>query len=140
MTNCSRWMWSTALVFGSFVAGAGCQSQPAASTDAVFKVTVTLAGEPVQDVRVALLPQTRPEAGIVLEGITDATGVAGMMLTGRAELPVEPTAYAVVCESLGDWQIAPPWSDAERTPLVLTWPVESAGLEVALPKRAARSL
>lgn len=145
MTNCKRSIvarvlagWKLAISLCMLVALVGC-GESSESSQAIFELEVTIDQQPVDSVRVALTPKVNTGGAIVLEGITDHTGSAAMLLKDGVELASAPTEYTVVCESLGDWQIVKPWSDASKTPLSVTWP-SSEPLRVELPAKAARAL
>jgi hypothetical protein len=141
MTNCKQISiaasWS--LCFGTLViALVGCGSSER-SPQVAFTIEVTIDQHPVENVRVAIAVKESPNDAIVLEGITDHTGTAAMVLKDGVELVSAPTEYAVLCESLGDWQVSKPWSDITKTPLTVTWP-SSEPVTIELPAKAARSL
>lgn len=130
------------LVSAAMMSLAGCGG--AADQPAVMTVQVSIDQQPVESVRVAFA--VKGDAGeqdasgaIVLEGISDHTGRAEMRLKDGVELSLAPTEYAVICESLGDWQVVKPWSDVAQTPLTVTWPGDSP-LTIDLPTKAARPL
>lgn len=117
-----------------------CGCRPGAEDQRpVFTLEVVIVDEPVEGVHVALFPKGARESSFVLEGITDHSGKAAMVLIDGADLSSTPTEYAVVCQSLDDWQIKKPWSDAELTPLSITWP-ESEQIKVELPRKAVKAL
>lgn len=129
---CSQGLYCLILIVGGCGAGAS-SSQPK------FTIKVAIDQRPVENVRVALAVKGDPDGTILLEGITDHMGSAAMRLKDDAVLSSTPTKYAVLCESLGDWQVAKPWSDVFKTPLTVTWP-SCEPLMIALPVKAARPL
>lgn len=106
--------------------------------ETLFDVEVHIDGHPVPDVQVALAPMDSAEP--ILAGITGPTGVAGMMLIDGQMPNADVTEYRVVVESLGDWQLASPWSDPKKSPLALSWPSSEQRLLIELPKKAVRRL
>jgi len=105
---------------------------------------VSIDGQPAANVRVAMIPTAADDSTIVLEGISDVLGVAHMQLVDDAELPNgDKIDFRVVVESLGDWSVIKPWSDAKKTPLTVTWDrsgAEAAALQVEIPKKAIKPL
>ena len=141
MTN-SNQKFSAACVslcFGALVCALSGCGVGDTSPQAVFTVEVRIDQHPAESVRVAFAVKEDPTGSIVLEGITDHTGTAAVLLKQDFELAPVPTEYAVICESLGDWQVSKPWSDIAKTPLTVTWPSDEA-LIVELPAKAARPL
>jgi hypothetical protein len=106
--------------------------------EALFDVEVHIDGQPVQDVQVAFAPMDSDQP--ILTGITGPTGVAGMMLVDGQQPSADVTEYRVFVESLGDWHLASPWSDPEKSPLALSWPSSEHKLLIELPKKAVRRL
>lgn len=127
------------LCFGALVCTLSGCGVGDTSPQAVFTVEVRIDQQPAESVRVAFAVKGDPTGSIVLEGITNHTGTAAVLLKQDVELAPEPTEYAVICESLGDWQVTKPWSDMAKTPLKVTWPSDEA-LIVELPAKAARPL
>ncbi len=119
------------------VSAFGC-SGGGGTQEALFDVEVHIDGQPVQDVQVAFAPMDSDQP--ILTGITGPTGVAGMMLVDGQQPSADVTEYRVVVESLGDWHLASPWSDPEKSPLALSWPSSEQKLLIELPKKAVRRL
>lgn len=103
-----------------------------------FDVEVQIDGHPVPDVQVVLAPLDTTDP--VMTGITGPAGVAGMMAVDGNVPRSEVTEYRVVVESLGDWRLAAPWSDPEKSPLALSWPTSEQKILIELPKKAVRRL
>lgn len=117
----------------------GC-SNSGAVQETLFDIEVQIDGHPVPDVRVALAPKDGPAEATVLSGVTDHAGIAGMMRVDNQVPSSEVTEYRVVVESLGDWHLASPWSDPDKTPLAVSWPTSEQKLLIELPKKAVKRL
>lgn len=138
MNSFNLWRRATAASLLVALAGTcGCSAQRATEVE-VFVVSVTLAGDPVENVRVALVNEDDRQGPVLLEGVSNYDGRAGMKVVGAAAVTA-PSEFAVVCESLGDWKIIEPWASAPKSPLTITWSGESE-LNVELPKKSVRRL
>ncbi len=119
------------------LAVAGC-SGSGGEQETLFDVEVHIDGHPVPDVQVALAPMDSSEP--IFTGITDPSGVAGMMLVDGQRPSADVMVYRVVVESLGDWHLASPWSDPKKSPLAISWPSSEHKLLIELPRKAVRRL
>jgi hypothetical protein len=130
------WLWLLCLSVGSF---SGC-SLPPAQPATIIKCLVLIDGQPAQDIRVALLPAAKTDSQAVLEGVTDHQGIANLqLLEGRQLSTGEPIEMRATVESLGDFQIIPPWSDPTSTPLTVSWTAGTEQIEIDLPKKCVKT-
>jgi len=107
---------------------------------AVFECRVIVDGHPTQDVRVVLMPKVPSNDGR-LEGITNHAGVAAMQQVSGTRLALDGSfELRAAVESLGDWHIAKPWSDIDRSPLFVNWTPGATRIDIDLPKKAVKSL
>lgn len=116
----------------------GCSSG-GLDQETLFDVQVLVDGHPAADVRVAMQAKGGTETPLLLVGVTDSHGIAGMMMVEGGTPAADVTQYSVSVESLGDWQLAKQWSDPSKTPLFVSWP-SSEDIVVEIPKKAIRRL
>ncbi|GAB5405549.1 MAG: hypothetical protein Aurels2KO_37800 [Aureliella sp.] len=127
------------LLAATVLSAIGCSGSGSVQ-EVVFDVELHIDGHPVPDVQVALAPMDAPNAVPVLTGITDHSGIAGMMMVDGQVPSSDVTEYRVIVESLGDWRLAAPWSDPEKSPLAISWPSSEQTHLIELPKKAVRRL
>lgn len=142
MTRCSHptHRLATACILGALsVIGLGC-SGPAAGELSYGQCRVLIDGQPAAEVRVVLAAKDSGATGL-LEGVTDHLGVAEMHLLPGVQIPGRGTMeLRAAVESLGDWHIAKPWSDLDKSPLQVTWPAEAGPVTIEVPKKAVKPL
>ena len=102
---------------------------------------VLIDGVAALEVRVVLLRFDQGTYTPVLDGIADSSGSIALKQIDGAELPSEETELVAMIEAIGgDWQLNSPWSDPKKTPLKVKWPTTSPQIEIAIPKKAIRSI
>lgn len=106
--------------------------------EVLFEVRVMIDGHPTPEVCVALRAYGRTGEPSFM-GVTDSTGKAGMMMVEGAVPLADGADYSLSVESLGNWQLAGPWADPAKTPLVFTWPPRQE-MVIELPRKAIRRL
>ncbi len=124
------------------VATAGCGSGTAFESG-VVGCQVLIDDAPASDVRVVMTPTASTDTNVVLEGVTDHSGVAQMKLVDGAQFPLgDQVEFSVAVESLGDWVIAKPWADVQKSPLKVVWSThdKQAQLQVVIPRKAVKAL
>lgn len=133
---CMRWMAACLVLLAGLLPG--CGSSDGSDLPPLFTIEVTIDGLPAEQVRVTLVAANNRQGEVLLEGISDIHGEAGMKSVAEAAT-AQADEFVVICESLGDWQIKEPWSSASKSPLTIVWNGEE-NLSVALPKKAVRHL
>ena len=104
---------------------------------------VLIDGVPALEVRLVLMRTDQGAPKPVLEGIADASGTIAMKFVEGAELPSDAMLeLTAMIESVGsgEWQLNAPWSDPVKSPLKVKWPAGPERVDLALPKKAIRSI
>ena len=130
--------WQFSLSLALCVAAVGCAPSESPSR---MTCRVLIDGVPALEVRVVLLRIDQGAYTPVLDGIADSSGSIALKQIDGAELPSEETELVAMIEAIGgDWQLNAPWSDPKKTPLKVKWPATSPQIEIAIPKKAIRSI
>lgn len=132
----------TAVLLASLyaLASVGCDSAQGPTEVIVGSCRVLVDGQPLQDVRVTLALAGEESSKLLIEGVSDATGLVSLRLAQDASLPNESTPLRAAVESLGDWQVISPWSKLDKSPLRVEWQSGSEPLIIELPTKALRAL
>ncbi len=118
----------------------GCDNS-VVSERGILGCSVTIDGQPASDVRVVMSSSSSGSPSPVLEGVSDNTGIAKMLLLEGAQLPSgDSIEFRVAVESLGDWNIIKPWADIDKSPLSVTWNRSDTRLQVEIPRKAIKPL
>lgn len=117
----------------------GCAAS-VTTTQVLCECRVIVEGQPAQDVRIVWKSMANDQDGRI-EGVTNHAGVASMRHVSGIRLSLDrPIELRASVESLGDWHIVKPWSDIDRSPLLVKWTPGSTRIDIELPKKAVRAL
>ena len=110
------------------------------TTQALCECRVIVEGQPAQDVRIVWKSTALDKDGRI-EGVTNHAGVASMRYVSGTRISLDrPIELRASVESLGDWHIVKPWSDIDRSPLLVKWTPGSTRIDIELPKKAVQAL